>query len=53
MTELERWALACIKNLRDRDLIKELDEETESGDHYKEVEELITQLLKSQAEYIK
>ena len=52
MTELERWALACLQNLRDRDLIKEWDEETESGDHYQEVEEIIELLLKSQAEYI-
>ena len=39
MTDLERWALACLTNLRDRDLIKEPD-----GDHYREVENLITQL---------
>jgi len=39
MTDLEQWALACLKNLRDRDLIKESD-----GDHCQEVEELITQL---------
>jgi len=36
---LLHWALACLKNLRDRDLIKESD-----GDHCQEVEELITQL---------
>ena len=52
MTELERWALACLQNLRDRDLIKEWDEETESGEHYQEVEELIAELLDSQADYI-
>jgi hypothetical protein len=39
MTDLEQWALACLKNLRDRDLIKESD-----GDHCQEVEELITHL---------
>ena len=52
MTELERWALACLQNLRDRDLIKEWDDETESGEHYQEVEELIAKLLDSQADYI-
>jgi len=39
MTDLEQWALACLKNLRDRGLIKEPD-----GDHCQEIEELITQL---------
>jgi hypothetical protein len=52
MTELERWALACLQNLRDRDLIKEWDDETVSSDHCLEVEELIAKLLQSQADYI-
>ena len=39
MTDLEHSALACLKNLKCRDLIRDSD-----GDHCQEVDELIEQL---------
>ena len=42
MTDLERWALNCLENLRDRDLLK-------PGDHCQEVEELTLALMKEKS----